>query len=62
MEITSGAGDILGPAAATRPYLYVGSERAQRRLPATDGDWIEAVLETVVLPEAALTDWPIASP
>jgi hypothetical protein len=42
-------------------YLHVGDERAQRRLPDADGDWIEAVLKTVVLPEDALIEWPIPS-
>jgi hypothetical protein len=56
-------GSLVIFATATRGYmiyLYVGDERAQRRLPPTDGDWIEAVLKTVVLPEDAF-EWPIPS-
>ena len=36
-------------------YLYVGDERAERRLQATyDGHWFWTALKTVALPEDAL--------
>jgi hypothetical protein len=45
-------------ATATRGYmiyLYVGDERAERRLHATyDGHWLWTALKTVALPEDAL--------